>query len=199
MIGSVINEVLFVLCSCCSGSKTLLLALFVLVDLLQLLGHQVNHVLGLLAGLLGVPLLLFPPARLLLKALQVDLFDRRLELLDLEQLLVLSLFELVLTLLVELQVTLGLFKHLAEVAESVLANSPHESKLEVSDLLGLLRWVGSDEVGGGVILSAQEVHESLRFFQARYRIVGVCYTAEFLVEDLLGLLVETDSQIESHS
>ena len=43
------------------------------------------------------------------------------------------------------------------------------------------------------------MHEGLRFFQARYRIVGVCYTAEFLVEDLLGLLVETDSQIESHS
>jgi hypothetical protein len=43
------------------------------------------------------------------------------------------------------------------------------------------------------------VHESLRFFQARYRIVGVCYTAELFVEYLLGLLVKTDSQIESHS
>jgi hypothetical protein len=65
----------------------------------------------------------------------VHLFDGRLELLDLGQLLVLSLFELVLTLLVELQVTLGLFKHLSEVAESVLTHSPHESKLEFSNLL----------------------------------------------------------------
>ena len=137
MIRTMINEVLFVLRSR-SGSKPLLLALLVLVDLLQLLGHQVNHVLGLLAGLLGIPLLLFPPARLLLKALQVDLFDRRLELLDLGQLLVLSLFELVLTLLVELQVTLGLFKHLSEVAETVFAHSPHEPELEVTNLLRLL-------------------------------------------------------------
>lgn len=43
------------------------------------------------------------------------------------------------------------------------------------------------------------MHEALRFFQTRYRIVGVCNTAEFLVEDLLGLLVEAYSQIEIHS
>ena len=74
MIRSMIKETLFLLYS----SRTLLLALLILADLLQILGHQINHILCLLAGFLSIPLLFFSLARFLLEALQVYLFDRRL-------------------------------------------------------------------------------------------------------------------------
>jgi small basic protein len=81
----------------------------------QLLGDLIDEFLGLLAGLLSVALLLLAFAGFLFDEQALLVLYDLLKLLNLGELHVLGFLQFSFTLLVELKVVLGLFKHLAKI------------------------------------------------------------------------------------